>query len=411
VRVVFLTHYFVPEAGAAQVRIAALARGLQQRGVHVTVHTGFPHYPAGRITPPYRNHLARREDLDGLPVVRSFTYAVPNAGFVRRVANHAVLAVSTLATARASGPADVVVAETPPLFMAASGVLHAAGKRAALAINVSDRWPESAVQLGALTQPQAVAVAEALERWCYRHADAITAPTQGIVDAVAALPDGAGKVHHVPPAVDLARWASVADAAPRDGAPLRVLYAGTLGMAQRVETLVEAARIAGPDVVQLTIAGDGPDRPALEDHGQSNVHVRDSVPAADVARLYADADVGSVTLRDVPIFAGALPTKLFEVLAAGRPCVLSAPAGEASRVIDTAGCGVTVAPEDPQALADAWRSLHADHAAVVTMGQRARRAAAAYDRERVIDQWHALLTQLAAGRRSSRAAAGRRPSG
>lgn len=379
--------------------------------MEVTVHTGFPHYPAGRVLPPYRNALSHRERADGYDVVRSLTYAVPNAGFAKRVANHAVLAASTLATARASGPADVVVAETPPLFMAASGVVHAKAKRAALAINVSDRWPESAVQLGALTQPQAVAAAEGLERWCYRHADAITAPTRGIVDAVGAMAEGAGKVEHVPPAVDLAPWAAVPDVAPRPGAPLRVLYAGTLGMAQGVATLVQAAALAGPDVVDLTLLGGGPDRSELGDHGLPHVHVVGPAPAVEVARYYAACDVGATPLRDRPIFAGALPTKLFEVLASGRPCVVSAPAGEATRLVTEAGAGIAVAPEDPAALAAAWRALRDDRDALVAMGARARATAGRYDRAHVVEQWHALLTRLADGRPSARAAAARRPSG
>ncbi len=193
-----------------------------------------------------------------------------------------------------------------------------------------------------------------------------------------------------------------------------MLYAGTLGMAQGVQTLVDAAALAGPETVELTIVGDGPDRAALGALRLPHVHVHRAVAAADVPGLYAQCDVGAVILRDRPIFAGALPTKLFEVLAAGRPCVLAAPAGEATSLVDSGGCGVTVAPEDPVALADVWRSLHANPSQLVPLGERARATAALYDRERTIEQWHALLESVRAlpvGRRSARAAAGRRPSG
>ena len=87
-RVLFLTHYFPPEAGAPQTRIAELARGLRERGIEVTVHTGFPNYPDGLIAPPYRNRPLQRECArDGTRIVRSAVYAAPNAGFTRRVAN------------------------------------------------------------------------------------------------------------------------------------------------------------------------------------------------------------------------------------------------------------------------------------------------------------------------------------
>src|SRR5215213_3723998 len=144
VRVIFLSHYYPPEAGAPQARISAVAHGLVARGHRVTVHTGFPHYPTGRIIPPYRNRLMRAECEGALRVVRSAVVPAPNRGFARRLADHAAFAVSSLATSRWSGPADVVVAESPPLFLAGAAVGYARGKRAPLVINVADRWPASA---------------------------------------------------------------------------------------------------------------------------------------------------------------------------------------------------------------------------------------------------------------------------
>jgi hypothetical protein len=124
-----LTHYFPPEAGAPQARIDLLARTLAARGVQVTVHTGFPHYPSGVVTAPYRNRPWRRENRDGISIVRSAVYPAANQGFARRLADHASLAVSALATAPLSGPADVVVGETPPLFTAAARGLRGQRRR------------------------------------------------------------------------------------------------------------------------------------------------------------------------------------------------------------------------------------------------------------------------------------------
>ena len=117
-RVTLLTHYYPPEVGAPQARLSALARGLSRRGVEVTVHTGFPHYPDGVIQPPYRNRPWLTEDENGVRVVRSAVYPAPNRGFGRRIANHVSFAFSALATAPAAGPADAVIVETPPLLLA-----------------------------------------------------------------------------------------------------------------------------------------------------------------------------------------------------------------------------------------------------------------------------------------------------
>ncbi len=172
------------------------------------MHTGFPHYPSGRVTAPYRNRpLLRETGPGGERVVRSAIYPTANRGFTRRILNHLSLAASALATAPAAGPADVVVVETPPLFLAGAGVAYAAVKRAPLVVNVADRWPASAVQLGALEGPRAIAAAERLERFVYAHAAAITVPTRRLAHEIGAA--APGRVHHLPPAVDLDGWEDV----------------------------------------------------------------------------------------------------------------------------------------------------------------------------------------------------------
>ncbi|HST55733.1 MAG TPA: glycosyltransferase family 4 protein [Solirubrobacteraceae bacterium] len=397
--VLLLTHYYPPELGAAPARIAALAQGLSARGVEVTVHTGFPNYPAGVVAAPYRNRLWHKEHDGAVQVLRSLVYPTPNRGFARRVASHTVFAASAVATAALSGTVDVVLAETPPLFTAAAGVAYARRKRARLALNVSDLWPESAIDLGALRNPNASAGAHALARHCYRQAALIAAPTQGILDSLRDRPEAAGKVRHVPPAVDVERFAAVPRARPRAGAPLRVLYAGTLGMAQGLGTLVHAAALAGPEIVELRIAGAGPDAEALRAqisaHGLAHVQLLGAVQPARIPLLYGDADAGVIALRDRPIFSGALPTKLFEVLAAGRPAIVAA-RGEAAELVRRERVGLAVSPEDPHALAQAFRELHAAPEQVISMGEQARACARHFDRATAVGQWHELLTSLTA---------------
>jgi colanic acid biosynthesis glycosyl transferase WcaI len=418
VRVTFLTHYYPPELGAAPARIAALAHGLAAEGLEVTVHTGFPHYPSGTIPPPHRNRPLVVERGGPVRVVRSFVYPSANRGFTRRLADHTVFAAGALATSRAVGPADVVVAESPPLFTAAAGVAYARLKRAALVLNISDLWPESAIELGALRPGGgAAAAAGALARLCYRQAALLTAPTVGIVRALEDRAESRGKVRQVPPAVDLERFAAVPPRTPAalvalgggtsqaerslPERPLRVLYAGTLGIAQDLQNLIEAAELAGPAAVELTIAGEGPEHERLgalvQARGLAHVHLLGGVPPEQIPLLYGDADAGVVSLRDLPVFAGALPTKLFEVLAAGRPAIVAA-RGEAAELVRGTRAGLVVAPEDPEALAGAFRHLRSAPAEAIAMGTRGRERAHDYGRAAVVAQWHSLLTGLAVPR-------------
>ena len=391
-RITILTHYYPPEAGAPQRRWESLAVELANRGADVTVHTGFPHYPDGRMLAPYVNRPWLTEEHQGVRVVRTAVAAVPNRGFAPRLLDHTAFALSSLVTARLTGPADVVIVESPPLFLAVSAVAYARAKRARLVLNVSDLWPESAVELGALTRPRMIKAAHRLACFAYRHADVITVPTEGILVALEGIPDAAGKVRHMPPSVDSAAFAAEP---PRRSGPLRVLYAGTVALSQGLGTLVEAARQAGPEVVSVTIAGGGLMVDELQEdvrrRGIANVTVAGAVAPSMVPGLYARADTGAVLLRDLPIFRGALPTKLLESLAASRPVVLSA-AGESARFIEESGSGVVVPPEDPGALARAFHELHeADDARFQALSEAAGRCAEAHDRSQATQRWLQLL--------------------
>ncbi len=412
-RVCFLTHYFPPEVGAPQTRIDLLARTLAARDMEVVVHTCFPHYPSGVVAVPYRNRPWLVEKGGPFTVVRSAVYPAANRGFARRLSNHSSFALSALATAGLTGPVDVVVGETPPLFTAAAGAVYAALKRAAYVVHVADRWPASAVELGALRNRGAISAAAALERWVYRRADLIVAPTDGIVRSLAHMPAAAGRVRRVWPVVDLARFDQCtpdeADLRPPDEAgPLRLLYAGTVGLAHGLDVLIEASRLAGREVVQTTIAGDGADAgrigAIIADRGVSNVRMLGSVAAEHVPELYSECDASVVLLRDLPVFAGALPTKMLEAMAAGRPLLLSA-RGEACELLARAGAGLVTPPGDPVALAEAFRLLQSDPSMRRTLGAAGRAYAEEHlGVERAALEWTRQLRAAVATRCAGRAA-------
>lgn len=407
VRAILLTQYFTPEVGAPQARIAALAKGLAASGVETTVHTCFPHYPDGGVKAPYRNRPVAVEREGDVRVVRSAVYPAANRGFGRRLAGHLSFATSALVTARRTGLADVVLVESPPLFLAGAAIAYAGAKRAALVVNVADLWPDSAIELGALSSPAAIGAARTIERAAYRAAAAITCPTEGIAKTLARRPESAGKEALMLPAVDLERFDPSPPGAVRGdseaaGAPLRALYAGTVGMAHGLETLLDAAELVaaepgGPDL-EVTIAGDGAEAPALrarlERSGPAGVRMLGAVASERIPGLYAEHDVAVVMLRDRPIFHGALPTKMLEAMAAGRPVVLAA-AGEAARLIERTGAGVVVAPENPAALAATLHELAVDPERRARLGAAGRRAVEAeFGRDKWIERWRELLERV-----------------
>ncbi|HWF49002.1 MAG TPA: glycosyltransferase family 4 protein [Solirubrobacteraceae bacterium] len=400
-RILFLSHYFHPEVGAPQTRILETAQLLSERGHEVTVLTGFPNYPDGVIPDAYRRRLVLRELMGPIRVIRSAVYPAPNRGFARRLVNHASFAISSVLASPLAGRPDVVIAESPPLFTAVSAVLIARAWRAPLVLNVADLWPESAVQLGALRDPRAIRLAEVLERFAYRHAAAITVPTAGMRTTVVNGGEPADKVVHLANAVDPARFA--ADP-PRGSDPRRVIYCGTVGMAQGVGTLIDAAQelaraaTGAPERYEFLIVGDGAEREALMrkagEQGLTNVRFEGRVERSRVPGLLASADLAVLCLRDVPLFEDALPTKLLEYMAAGRP-VVAAAAGDAARLLERSDAGIACAPDDPSALAASISEATRDPVRANEMGVNGRRYVQEHcSREAFVDKLEAIATRL-----------------
>ncbi|WP_239380172.1 glycosyltransferase family 4 protein [Frankia sp. CIT1] len=365
-RVLLITHYFPPEVGAPQARLAETAREWAADGVDVTVLTGMPNHPTGIIPPEYRGAWRRVEHRDGYRVVRTWVYATPNKGIVRRTLGHlSFMVTSVLLGGNAAGGADVIVVSSPTFFPLGSAWLLARLRRARLVVEVRDLWPAIFVQLGVLRNRRVIAVLERLELAAYRAADAVVTVTDGFRDDIIGRGIPARKVHTIHNGADLRRFSPSdppsAALGARSGDTL-VVYIGAHGISQGLPSVVDTAAELVGEPVHIAFVGEGADRQRVADRvaerGLTNVTMHAAVRHDEVAGIVAAADICLVPLRDVPLFTTFIPSKMFELLAAGRP-VIGALAGEAARILAAAG-GVVVPPEDPTALADAIRSLAGD---------------------------------------------------
>jgi glycosyltransferase involved in cell wall biosynthesis len=399
--VLFLTHYFPPEVGAPQTRIFELGRRLARRGHQVTVLTGFPNYPTGRIPEPYRKKAFQREVIEGVDAVRAWVYATPNKGFVKRLLNHLSFTATSIPASLAIRSVDVIVVESPPLFLGMAGYLISRFKRAPYVLNVADLWPETAVALGALSNPLAIRMAEGLEAFLYRKAARVTTVTRGIRQILLERGLSSEKVHLLTNGVDTSFFCPDVDPTPAverfglDGR-VTVAYAGTHGMAQGLETLVDAAQLLSHDPgIRFIMIGEGAEKPALmaraDGYGLTNLDFFPNQPKSFMPHLLAAVDVAVVSLRKLEIFASALPSKLFEIMAMERPVVLAA-VGEAREMILTANAGLVVEPENPGDLAHAIVQLTADAEARKRMGRNGRRfVQTSFDRDHLTSLLEALL--------------------
>lgn len=398
-RILFLTPYFPPEVGAPQSRLYELAVRLVRRGHQVTVLTGFPNYPSGIIPPEYRGRRRMDTELDGIRVIRTWIYATPNRGFLKRILNHLSFMVSAAWTGMGLGHHDAMLVESPPLFDGIAGAWLSLVTRTPMIFNVADLWPASAVELGMVKNRFLIAVAEAIEVFSYRKSARVAAVTRGIERILQER--GFKHTFFLPNGVDLSLFhpdTSGAAFRARHGLEDRfvVLYAGTHGLSQALETLVEAGRLMVDVPVTFLLIGDGAEKPRLMELAGDLPTVRfmDALPKAEIPEAVAAADAYAVSLKDLPLFHGAVPSKMYEAFSACKPIVLAA-RGEAPALLAEAGAGISVPPEDPAAFAAAVRQLLADPEAARAMGLRGRELVSQrYDRELLVDRFEAMLREL-----------------
>ena len=369
-RILYLSQYFPPEVGATQTRAYEMARGLVQAGHQVTMLAEVPNHPSGIIPPAYRGKWFERSDLDGIDVLRVWVLASPVKSFRSRMAFYLTFMANgaLVGALQARGPFDVVYATSPPLFVGGAGLALHWLKRTPFVFEVRDLWPESAVVLGELRNPRAIALATRLEELCYNRASRVVVVTEGIRQRLLARGQAAEKLVLIPNGANTELF----QPQPALGAEFRqqhglqpddfvVAYAGIHGIAQGLETVLRAAQmLRDQDNIRFVMVGEGPVKPELQqlrsDLGLDNVLMLPEQPRTSMPAVLSAADVALVPLRKVELFEHAVPSKLFDAWACGCPVLLSID-GEARRVLEAANGGLFVPPEDPTALAQAISQL------------------------------------------------------
>ncbi|MCW5898528.1 MAG: glycosyltransferase [Flavobacteriales bacterium] len=387
-RIILLTQYFPPETGAPQNRLLAMAKGLRDRGAEITVLTAMPNYPDMRVHQGYRGRFTLREHIDGLDVRRVWLFVSRGRGLFARLLNYfSFVGTSIVYGLLKLRRADILLVESPPLFLGIAAICLARVKGARLVFNVSDLWPESAVKLGLVKNRLAIAVSTWLEMRCYRAAALITGQTQGIVADIQRRCPGKD-VLWIPNGVDLDQIEGVDPAGARERHGIAsdayvVAYTGIIGHAQGLEVVLRAAeRLRDAPRVQFLLVGDGPERVSLSrlagSMGLDNVRFIAPLPRTDALTLVAASDAAVIPLRKEKLFEGAIPSKIFEALALGKPILLGVEGEAKDLFIDQGHGGLAFVPEDDAALADAVRRLLEEP----TLGARLGSQGASFVRER-----------------------------
>ncbi|MFG6495404.1 glycosyltransferase family 4 protein [Fictibacillus sp. UD] len=360
-RIILLSQHFPPEVGAPQIRLYEVSKELIKRGHQVEVVTAFPHHPHGIIPDEYKGKFYQFEEYEGIPVHRSWIYPSPKGSFWRRLMSYFSFTFSAFYSMVKAKKTDVIICTSPPLFLGITGYLSSKFKRAKFVFNVADIWPESAVELGILKNQKFIKMAEKLESFLYKKAWKIATATEGIADYMLKKGKKEESVFLLPNGVNTETFK------PRDKNTdwLQKLgfegkkvftFAGRIGYAQGLDSVIKAAKIVestNPEIRFLFI-GDGPEKEELiqlkESIQAENVVFHDSVPVTEMPNIFSITDFSIVSLRNIALFQGARPSKIFPALASGVP-VLYCGVGESAKLIEDSGSGIIATPEDEKDIA------------------------------------------------------------
>jgi glycosyltransferase involved in cell wall biosynthesis len=404
-RILILTHHFPPEVSAGASRFHELARAWVAAGHQVTAVTCAPNHPAGVLFSDYHNRLWQEETIDGVRVVRLWTFLAPNRGYVRRTMAYASYPVATTVAAPFLPAADVLISTTPHFFCGLSGYPASRLRGVPWVLDIRDLWPESIVAVGAMRPGLWMRLLKTVERFGYRHAAHIISASPAFLPHFAECGIEPGKVSVVTNGVDVDLFAGAdAGTADREGFRQRhglmgkfvAAYVGTHGLAHQLEVILEAAdRLRARADIAFVLAGDGAERERLVAQCRSmaltNVLMLPLMPRAEVPDLWAASDAGVVTLRPTPLFELVIPSKMFEAMAMRKPVILGV-RGEAQRIVEDADCGLAFAPGDAGALAASVAALADDPALARRLGENGYHLATAeYDRRVLAERYLAVL--------------------
>ncbi|MCO4095154.1 MAG: glycosyltransferase family 4 protein [Acidovorax sp.] len=409
--ILFLTDNFPPEVNAPASRTHEHCRQWVRNGHEVTVITCAPNFPTGRVFDGWSNKLWQQSMMDGIRVIRVWSFITANEGFLRRVMDYVSYMVTATLASLFVRRVDIVIGTSPQFFTAVAGWAVGLVKRVPFIFELRDLWPESIKAVGAMKESRVIRGLERVELFLYRRAARIVSVTHSFRRTLGLRGIEMDKIDVVTNGVDITRFSP----RPKDAQLEEQLglkgcfvagYIGTHGMAHALETLLLAAqqlqsRTEGAHV-RLLMLGDGARKTDLQAQAQQmglrNVIFVDTVPKEQVARYWSLLDVSIIHLRKTELFTTVIPSKLFECMGMGIP-VLHGVQGESADIVRREDVGIPFEPENADELTQLIVQLKADPAALSGYRQRCLASAGHYDRLALADEMLKSLQKAAADSR------------
>lgn len=402
--ILLLAQHYAPEDVSGAALGTELTADLIKNGHQVTFITCAPNYPQGQVFPGYRNRLYQVEMLHGVRVIRVWSYISPNKSVWSRTMNYGTFSLAALPGGLFADKPDLVFSWSPPLPLGISAWILSRIWHIPWALRVEDLYPDAAIAAGILRQGSIVRSLKRLETFLYARADHISLISEGFRRNLLAKGVSDRKLSVTPV------WADPDVVRPMDkdnefrrqqklSGKFVIMYAGTLGYNTALEDVLDAADLLrDEDSLRFVIVGEGVKKPALAElilrRNLHNVQLLPFQPREAYGEMMAAADVSLVTLNDRS-FGFSLPSKTFNIMASARPILAVSPVeSEIAQLVIEGGCGVTVPPGQPTALAEQILLLRNRPDLLETMGRNGRSLLETrYSRARCVEAMTRTMTE------------------
>jgi glycosyltransferase involved in cell wall biosynthesis len=390
--ILFLTDNFPPEGNAPATRTYEHAREWVKLGHKVTIITGAPNFPEGKVFDGFSNSWYSTTILEGIEVRRVKTYMAENEGFARRILDFMSFMVTSFFAGLFVKKPDVIIGTSPQFFTAVSAWALSAVRFKPFVFELRDIWPASITAVGAMGRSLPIRILEKIETFLYRRADKIICVTHSFKSELIARGVDWKKIDVVSNGVDLSKYkpALHKDEAFAEKYGLTdkfvVGYVGTHGLAHSLGQIVEAAELLSDlKDVRILFAGGGAAKAdvenLVEDKQLLNVVLIPRQPKELMPQLWSLCDISLISLKDTSLFKTVIPSKIFESMGMGLPMVMTSPIGEATEIVASSNAGLIVRPESPEQVAQVIRLLYEDRKYLLELGNNSFKAAKKFERK------------------------------
>ena len=400
-KLLFLTDNFPPENNAPASRTYEHCKEWVQKGMDVTVLTCVPNFPYGKTYEGYKNKLYHTETIDGIKVVRVWSYMTENKGVVKRIVDYMSYAISAF-IAGLFIKTDLIVATSPQLFTTVGGCALAKVKRKPWIFELRDLWPEGIKDHGAIKQSFLLNFLTKMELCLYRKATHIVTVTKGLKKNLSSRGIDPNKIDVVTNGANMSLFKPI----DKDSELLKSLkltdkfvigYIGTHGMAHGLEFIVESLKEVKDENIHFLFVGTGAKKEATVQKAKelklNNVTFLDPVPKAEVSRYISIIDVALVPLTKTVIHASLIPSKIFESSAMKKPMLLGVE-GEAREIVEHYNAGVAFEPENKEEFLNALKQISTDKEKYAKLQEGCSRLAEAFDRKNLANSMFEVLKKV-----------------